>query len=238
MSSPKLLLLNSAPSQDDIHEQNVFTLKIPPKTDIFASPTIGYHLSAPIAYRSLPIRNFSKARATITIPFTLNCVPTSGIENPTLQFDQAGLVSVFLDPKLPAPCLANPGSGETEKPHPKWIKAGVEVWEGKALGSVVVREKWSDWSIFAVANSAEVVEVKVTIEMEKLGDALMIYKIIGAERELIRKVPWCFLEGEMKEHIWIGVYGARPDPYDEAQGENLEACFENFVIEDVEIKHI
>jgi hypothetical protein len=238
MSSLKLLLLNSAPSKDEIHEQNVFTLKIPPKTDIFASPTIGYHFSAPIAYKCLPTRNFSIARATITIPFTLNCLPTARVENPTLQFDQAGLVFVFLDPKFPAPCLANPGSGETENPHPKWIKAGVEVWEGKALGSVVVREKWSDWSLFAVPSSADAVEVTVTIEIERLGDALMIYKILGAERELVRKVPWCFLEGEMKEHIWIGVYGARPDPYDEAQGKNLVARFENFVIEDVEIKDV
>jgi hypothetical protein len=51
MSSPKLFLLNPDPLQDEIHEQNVFTLKIPPKTDIFASPTIGYHFSAPFAYK-------------------------------------------------------------------------------------------------------------------------------------------------------------------------------------------
>jgi len=238
MSSPKLFLLNPDPLQDEIPGQNVFTLKIPPKTDIFASPTIGYHFSAPIAYKCLPTGNFSKARATVTIPFTLNCLPTTRVENPTLQFDQAGLVFVFLDPKFGAPCLANPGSGKTENPHPKWIKAGVEVWEGKALGSVVVREKWSDWSLFAAPGSADAVEVTVTIEMERLGDALMIYKILGAERELVRKVPWCFLEMETKETVWIGVYGARPDPYGEAQGKNLVARFENFVIKDVGIKDI
>jgi hypothetical protein len=238
MSSPDLFLLNPDPSQDEIHRQNVFTLKVPPKTDIFASPTIGYHFSAPIAYKCLPTRNFSKARATITMPFTLNCLPTTRVENPTLQFDQAGLVFVFLDPKFPAPCLANPVSGKTENPHPKWIKADVEVWEGKTFGSVVVREKWSDWSLFAVPSSADAVEVTLTIEMQRLGDALMIYKILGTERELGRKVPWGFLEGETTETVWIGVYGARPDPYDEAQGKNLVALFENFVIEDVEIKGI
>ena len=78
----------------------------------------------------------------------------------------------------------------------------------------------------------------MTIETERLGDALMIYNILGAEKTLVRKVPWCFLEGETKETVWIGVYGARPDPYDEAQGKNLVARFENFVIKDVGIKDI
>lgn len=95
MSLSKLFLLSPDPSQDNIHGQSVFTLKTPPKTDIFASPTNGYHFSAPIAYKCLPTRNFRKARATITIPFTLNCLPTTEVGNPTLQFDQAGLVFVF-----------------------------------------------------------------------------------------------------------------------------------------------
>lgn len=51
---------------------------------------------------------------------------------------------------------------------------------------MVVREKWSDWSLFAVPSSVDAVEVIVTIEMERLGDVLMIYKILGAERERTR----------------------------------------------------
>jgi hypothetical protein len=58
------------------------------------------------------------------------------------------------------------------------------------------------------------------------------------EKELVREVPWCFLEEETEETAWIGVYGVRPDPYGEAQGKNLVARFENFVIEDVGIKTI
>jgi regulation of enolase protein 1 (concanavalin A-like superfamily) len=59
----------------------------------------------------------------------------------------------------------------------------------KSVWSVVVREKWSDWSLFSVSTSDDAVEVTVTIEMERLANALMIYNILGAERELIRKVP-------------------------------------------------
>lgn len=115
--------------------------------------------------------------------------------------------------------------------HPRWIKAGIEVWEGKAWGSIVVREKWSDWSLFELEEPSEKGAYKLTLQIKRMGDALMIYVLSeGQERKSVRKVPWVFFEEERRgvESVMVGVYGARPDPFDEAKGKNLEIGAEGF----------
>ncbi len=223
-------LLNAIPSQE--HSKEKFTLQTPPKTDIFASPTTGYHFSSPIVFVTLPIRDFYSAAASISIPYTLSLPSTVEVSNPTLQFDQGGLVLALLEKDSPLPTKEAPGDKDN---HPRWIKAGVEVWEGKAWGGVVVREKWSDWSLFDVERNAIIGGYELRLQMEKLGDALMIFMLGGDENQgktLVRKVPWVFLEEEIEDvdRVLVGVYGARPDPFDEANGKNLEIGIEAFEV--------
>lgn len=230
VTTPHFELLNAIPGQENSTKN--FTLQTPPKTDIFASPTIGYHFSAPIVYVTLPIREFHSAAATITVPYTLSLLNTAGVNNPTLQFDQGGLVFALLEKDSPIPTKEAPGGKDD---HPRWIKAGVEIWEGKAWGSIVVREKWSDWSLFDVEKNAVVGGYELRLQMEKLGDALVIFALGGdggKEKTLVRKVPWVFLEEEIEDvdKMWVGVYGARPDPFDEAKGRNLEIGVEGFEV--------
>ncbi|KUJ17150.1 uncharacterized protein LY89DRAFT_685090 [Mollisia scopiformis] len=233
--SPPIHFLNTVQGQQEASDK--FSILTPPRTDIFASPTHGYHFSAPIIYTQLPILEFGSAKATISIPFTLHSPKEKEVENPTLQFDQGGLVFVF------------PGAGTEAKDlvqaeketHPRWIKAGIEVWEGKAWGSIVVREKWSDWSLFEPGQITATGTYKMTLEMERFGDALMIYTVSEVKkRTLVRKVPWVFLEEERSgvETIMIGVYGARPDPFNEAKGKLLEIGIKSFGVKDQDGKRI
>jgi len=226
--------LNLASQQAPISNvKKPFTLSVPPKTDIFAAPTLGYHFSAPGIYKPIRTTSFISSRATISIPFDL---PNPDTPTNTLHFDQAGLLFVLPHPSLPDPSLKSPGTKSDTKMgmHPKWIKAGIEVWEGKAWGSIVVRDKWSDWSLFELPPSAyssysAILGGKkcatVTLEARRAGDALMIFRLEEGEEPVpVRKVPWWFMDGETEEACWVGVYGARPDPYDEATG-NLEVEF-------------
>ncbi|TVY36688.1 Uncharacterized protein LOCC1_G006059 [Lachnellula occidentalis] len=244
-----LATINTVPSQAPITDtQAPFTLSIPPKTDIFVSPALGYHFSAPIIYTAIATDAFKSTRATISVPFRLpTSNPDSSGLNPTLQFDQAGLIFVLPDPSLPNPSRTHPGShAEIDTGvHPKWIKAGIEVWEGKAWGSIVVRDKWSDWSLFELPASAlgarsgvlgSKPSATITLEASRIGDALMIYVVEeGQEAKPVRKVPWWFMDGETEEAFWVGVYGARPDPFGETM-RNLEVEFAGFEVQSNECK--
>jgi uncharacterized protein len=148
--------LNTVPEQDPISSPEMpFIPHVPPKTDVFASPALGYHFSAPILYTAIPTTSFKSARATISVPFSLQS--STRPSNPTLQFDQAGLIFVLPHPSLPFPSLTQPGGKSASQgnpsAHPKWIKAGIEVWEGNAWGSIVAREQWCDWSTFELSPS-------------------------------------------------------------------------------------
>ncbi|TVY43883.1 Uncharacterized protein LSUB1_G002035 [Lachnellula subtilissima] len=230
-----------------IDTQNSFTLSIPPKTDVFVSPVLGYHFSAPVIYTNIATDSFKSSRATISVPFQLPSPNSESGSNPTIQFDQAGLIFVLPDPSLPKPSRAHPGSHSEIKTgvHPKWVKAGIEVWEGKAWGSIVVREKWSDWSLFELPASAlgahagilgSKPSATITLEADRVGDALMIYMVEeGQEPKPVRKVPWWFMEDETEDAFWVGVYGARPDPFDEAT-RNLEVELAGFEVQSKECK--
>ena len=221
-----LQLLNTVPQQDI--SRNKVTIQAPPSTDIFASPTTGYHFSAPVVYITLPLRDFCSAAATIAVPCTLSPSSQEKADNPTLQFDQGGLILALLEKGRPTPTKEAPG-GKSD--HPRWIKAGIEVWEGKAWGSIVVREKWSDWSLFDVDKNSVPGGYRLRLQMEKLGDALMIFtQDEKATKTIVRKVPWVFLESEVVnvDTVMVGVYGARPDPFDEAKGKSLEIRVEDF----------
>lgn len=228
MTSP-IQTLNTIEGQEAALKD--FIILTPPHTDIFASPTHGYYFNAPIIYTQLPLLSFAKAKATISVPFTLSLPEPLAAPNPTLQFDQGGLV--FILPEI-GNGVEDLKQGEKES-HPRWIKAGIEVWEGRAWGSIVVREKWSDWSLFELEQSSEKGEYILTLQMERMGNALMIYVVSeGKERRLVRKVPWVFLKEETGgvERVIVGVYGARPDPFDEAKGKNLEIGVEGFEVGD------
>ncbi|KJZ71356.1 hypothetical protein HIM_09239 [Hirsutella minnesotensis 3608] len=104
---------------------STFTLAADPDTDIWKKPPSHDVFTAP--YRTLakrPTRSFVSASLTFSAPYAH-------------QFDQAGLLLIFARPSAPG------------TPR-KWLKAGVELFDGLPRLSTVACDAWSDWSVAPV----------------------------------------------------------------------------------------
>ena len=205
-------------------ELTTLVLSAGSKTDIYATPIPPTHhtFSAPIVYRQIHLSALKSARVTVTAPWTL-------------QYDQGGLILVLPSSNNPSPDGQNATSEST---HPEWVKAGVEMYEGKPYLSVVgkPRNGWCDWSLSVIPPSS-VGDSKVTLEMTKHRNALMIWCLgSDGEKTFVRKVPWVFLHeanpelGNKQEFAYVGLYAARPDPSSEANGGKLDVHFTDFDI--------
>jgi regulation of enolase protein 1 (concanavalin A-like superfamily) len=138
-------------------------------------------------------------------------------------YDQGGLVLVF------------PKAGEEEVgQNNRWIKTGIEYYQGEAMVSTVSCDLFADWSLLPLPRSSASTapETSVTLEMEwkDTGSALWIYIVDGEKRIPIREVTWV-LSGEIDKEadVWVGVYAATPIMEGgRIEGEALEVKFENF----------
>ncbi|KAK5129042.1 hypothetical protein LTR85_000375 [Meristemomyces frigidus] len=199
--------------------QTPFELHASSKTDIFASPPSTYRLNAPRSCITTDASSFISA--TITFSFSWR-----------YQFDQAGLLIATVHPSLLQPSGEQPGDSTT---HPRWIKVGVEVFDGESYASVVVRDPWCDWSVSPyLPQETGPREVRMTVEVVRAGNALWIYRIAeGAKRRLMRKVNCWFdssAESRNEGSLLVGAYAARPDPNDEAMGETLRVLIERLEV--------
>lgn len=226
---------------------HLFVLTALPGTDIWKKPPSHSAFSAPLAYTSLPLSSFKRARVTVVADWK------------TL-FDQGGL------------CLILPEvEGEEEEEAGgrgrRWIKTGVEFFNGAAHVSAVACDRWADWSL----HDPPLTNGKVTMEIErevKKGKGknertatLWIYIVEDQgsskeKRRAVREVTWVFEDGikegikEEKEEeeeggfakgrvgaarreCWVGVYAAKPnkDEGNEKAEEGLEVVFEGLEVE-------
>ncbi|KAH7371657.1 hypothetical protein BKA66DRAFT_469242 [Pyrenochaeta sp. MPI-SDFR-AT-0127] len=175
-----------------------FTLSSPLGTDIWRKPPNIDVFTAPIhpspLYKHL-LRLFHGARITVSLPSV----------DSLRQFDQAGLILHFTRPSTELKCTKD-----------KWIKTGIEYYEGKPWVSTVGCDAWSDWSVIPLPIVDEESRPKVTIEAERVGKSLWVYQIIKgkevdskAEEKLpLRELNWVFAEEEGWE-VGIGGFVAR-----------------------------
>ncbi|KAH8820089.1 hypothetical protein F5884DRAFT_37563 [Xylogone sp. PMI_703] len=170
-----------------------FTLAPPTPSDIWRKPPALDDFNAPLIYKSLPLHTFKRVRVTITAPWR------------TL-FDQGGLVFALPPSK--------------QNPQRRWVKSGVEFYDGKPYVSTVAADRWADWSLVAI--DGEQAEKGVTIEFERRDkdDTLWAY-VLGADgkRQPLREVTWALAEFEEvgKLECWVGVYAAKPTADKEEQ---------------------
>ncbi|TVY78583.1 Uncharacterized protein LSUE1_G004626 [Lachnellula suecica] len=205
LKTANLVPSNPSPGPDS---DGKFNLHAVSPTDIWRKPPALDNFNAPIIYRSLPISSFSSARVTASGPWK------------TL-YDQGGL---FLT--LP------PKKGSTQK---RWVKSGIELYEGRPMMSVVAADEWADWSLLPLSKGDEE-KGSMTVEFERdreedgsWGTVLRV-RLVGDDgtKMPIREVTWAFWDVDESEEIWIGMYAAKPIS---DEREWLSVDFEDFVVE-------
>ncbi|KAG0649173.1 Regulation of enolase 1 [Hyphodiscus hymeniophilus] len=159
-----------------------FQLTTQASTDIWRKPGPPeiQTFNAPILYKSLPLSVFQRARVTVSAPWS------------TL-YDQGGLVFIL------------PESSDGSR---KWIKSGIEFYQGEAYVSTVAADRWADWSLVQTGLRGG---REVTLEFERSPEegTLWIYVVDGEKKIPVREVTWILSEGDEKE-CWVGVYAAKP----------------------------
>ncbi|CAI6092904.1 unnamed protein product [Clonostachys chloroleuca] len=186
-----------------------FTFAADPNTDLWKKPPSH---DAKNAHQKAPVRPLSKAHLaqfqSASVSFTCPY---------TVQFDQAGLVLR----------LSHAASSAT-----KWIKAGVEFFNGVPRLSVVCCDNYSDWSVTTLpdANGDVVAGRKsITVRVERDGVTLWVYWINGDEKVALREIAWVYGPDGAGEgwELEIGALVARPNP--EAK-DQLVATFQNLEV--------
>ncbi|KAF3069458.1 Uncharacterized protein CFAM422_007340 [Trichoderma lentiforme] len=185
---------------------STFTFSAPADTDVWKKPPSHDVFTAP--YKSLsknPFPQFKSASITFTATYTH-------------QFDQAGIVLIFTKPSLPR----------------KWIKAGVEHFNGQPRLSTVCCDNWADWSVADAASASEIQTGRkaVTILVERLdahdGSCLWVYRVDGEEKVPMREINWPYGDnGGQGWELEIGALIARPA---KDTTDSLEAKFQDFQV--------
>lgn len=187
------------PNPTTIKTIEPFTVSSPAGTDIWRKPPAHNAFNAGTYPAVLPqhkLESFQRARLSFTLP----------PGNQLRQYDQAGLLLH----------LTKPGVPENKT---KWLKTGIEWYNGKPYISTVSCDSWSDWSIVPVPGYTSTDErPSATVEVQRLQkdqNTVWVYWIVRdaegkeVERRPLRELTWMFAEVEGWA-IGIGGYTCRP----------------------------
>lgn len=201
--------------------------KKPPSHDVFTGPSSSLLLllfkAETTNQQAAPFRTHSKRPTSSFCSATLTFAA-----NYTLQYDQAGILLIFTD-------RHNPGASR------KWIKAGIELYDGVARLSTVCCDAWADWSVAPVPDERDVAHGRrpITLSIEKHIDAsglsLWVYHVVDADggrgktKIPMREVCWPF--GEAASEGWeLEVAAAVARPAKDTK-DKFEAKFDHFDVE-------
>ncbi|OAA53546.1 hypothetical protein ISF_08707 [Cordyceps fumosorosea ARSEF 2679] len=191
-----------------------FTIRAGPDTDIWKKPPAKDIFNAPFkTHSSNPVAKFRSAQVTFTAAYAQ-------------QYDQAGLLFR----------LTPPTAADQQQPARKWVKTGVELYEGLPRLSTVSCDTWADWSVGPVDSSsaAEVaagkrsVTVRVRAEGDANGRSWWVYHIDGETETPLREICWIADARYAGWTLEVAALVARPAKGGEGE---LEAKFEDFTVE-------
>lgn len=171
--------------------------KKPPTTNIYNGlyilmPSQEVHLTIAAPVHALPAKNLSEFKSA-KITFSADW---------SEQYDQAGLIFTF-----------ESVSGTRER---RWIKTGLEYYNGTPQLSTVSCDRWADWSITPLAAFEDSKSITVTIEKGRdgLGLGFWVYYIKqDGTKEPLREICWVYGDDDSSGKDWnltIGALVARP----------------------------
>lgn len=198
-----------------------FSIKAASGTDIWRKPPSTNVFNAPTGHASVgSLSNFQRARLTVQLP---------PLDTLTL-YDQGGLLLTFRR----ASNSAAAGHAAATDDNSRWLKTGIEIYQGRPWLACVGCDRWADWSISPLEGD-HARDPRATVEVERSrdenGKGLWVYAIVGegdGERRVpVREVCWA-LAGEEGWEVEVCAYAARPKG--EGSGE-VEVGFEGLVVE-------
>ncbi|ROW01037.1 hypothetical protein VSDG_02754 [Cytospora chrysosperma] len=193
-----------------------FTIKASPGTDIWRKPPSTDVFNAP---RAAHVSN--KTTAPLS---TFQSAQVSFLLHPKEQYDQAGLVL-----SLRPAGAAHPSSVSGDSSPPKWLKTGVEYYNGVPKAATVACDSWADWSLSDVkagGGGGGWVTVLVESGSDELGQSLWVYQVLDGEKVPLREVCWVFGHGGPdKWEVAVEAYACRPEKGTE---EELSVEFRDF----------
>ncbi|MCJ1285174.1 hypothetical protein MMC26_004512 [Xylographa opegraphella] len=117
----------------------------------------------------------------------------------------------------------------------KWIKTGIEFYNGAPNVSTVACDRWADWSLTPLPDGDQ---KGVTIGMErelldgKASSVLVVYIVEGNVKRNVREITWVFEDtGENERECWVGVLVGKPTKDTDDEEANLEVQFKGLEIE-------
>lgn len=120
------------------------------------------------------------------------------------EWDQGGLV-IFAGPP-PVNTSAASLPLYDQPPAGKWVKAGIEYYDGRTTASSVsASSDGADWSLMELPMGVNELKVR----FERVGQALWVWFDDGVEWKKLREVTWFFYGVDCK-NVRIGVYASRP----------------------------
>jgi regulation of enolase protein 1 (concanavalin A-like superfamily) len=114
-----------------------FIIKAPASTDIWAKPPSTIRFSAPILYKSVPLKSFKRIRVAFNALWEK-------------KYDQGGVILVL----------------NTADGGQKWVKSGIELTHGRPHLSVVAKDNWADWSLIPVPSGGGAATLELVKETD------------------------------------------------------------------------
>ena len=210
--SSSFTALNLPPNAATPRSMGSFTLQARPNTDLWRKPPSRDTSTAPILYTALR-HPFIAAEVTVAADWELEWdqgglvifagAPPGRVAIPSSPvITAADLTSAAESEQLPAYAAAAPAS--------KWVKAGLEFYNGEPhASSVCATSEGGDWALAPLSAQAHQ-RADLRVKLERVGYALLIWfedAVSGWKK--LREVTWFFWGVEDKA-VRVGVYASRP----------------------------